>query len=247
MRTVTIRCYAELNELIDRNQRGSDFHVPLKQQRSVKDLIESTGIPHTEVDLVLIDGVSVDFSRMLTGGERISLFPRFHRLPLGTTTRVRIEPEPDDRFLLDVHLGKLTTMLRMLGIDAAAHPEAGDTFLAETASREHRTLLTRDRGLLMRQIVRSGYLVRSLVPEEQLLEVIRRFELKDRLRPFTRCMACNGHLDSVEKAAVIHRLPNRVRTSHDAFWRCRSCDKVYWRGTHYEKMVAWIERLRTKA
>ncbi len=244
LQALSIRCYAELNDFLPENKRYCTFSEELTQTRSLKDQIESLGIPHTEIDLVLVDGQPAPFSTGLTGGERISLYPRFHQLPVGGVSLVR-PPAPNGfRFLLDVHLGKLTSLLRMLGFDAMYQREASDASLAIASVESQRVLLTRDRGLLKRSLVTHGYLVRSGDPDEQLSEVLRRFELLDHLKPFTRCMVCNGPLLPISKEQIEGRLPPKVRAAHDTFLQCAECKKVYWRGTHFKAMVARIERIR---
>lgn len=233
---VTVRFYQELNFFLEPGRRRQPSLVPFRPGDTVKVLIESLGVPHTEVDLVLADGRSVPFSHRLRAGERISVFPVFESLDIGGLTRVRSTPLRDPRFVLDVHLGRLAKMLRMLGFDSLYSNSMEDRSLAEVSSRERRILLTRDRELLKRSLVSHGYYVRSPRPGEQLKEVLRRFDLGPRVRPFTLCLRCNEPLEWVEKEEVRVELPEQVAKTYERFRRCPACGRLYWRGSHWEMM-----------
>lgn len=194
-------------------------------------------MPHTEVDLVLVDGRSVDFSHRLRDGDRLSVYPVFEALDIRTVTSVRAEPLRVVRFTADVHLGKLAGYLRLAGFDTTYRNDWTDPELAETAVREHRVLLTRDRGLLMRATVTHGHLVRETDPRSQLTEVLERFDLWRSLQPLTRCSVCNGLVDKVAKADIVDRLPERTAAHYEEFWRCRGCGRLYWQGAHYRSLL----------
>lgn len=147
------------------------------------------------------------------------------------------------RFLLDVHLGRLARLLRLLGCDADYANHRDDPELVALARQQDRVLLTRDRGLLSRRAVTHGYLVRADDPVAQLEEVVDRFELCATLRPFTRCLECNGELEDVAKAEVLHRLEPGTRREQHRFRRCRGCDRIYWRGTHHRRLTAIVDRI----
>ncbi len=209
---------------------------------SVKDLIESFGVPHTEVDLVLVNGDPVDFSYVVRDGDRVSVYPVFESLDVSSVSRVRPTPLRNLRFVLDVHLGRLAAYLRMAGFDSVYHNHATDAELADAVVHERLVLLTRDRYLLMRADVDRGYWVRSTDPKKQLVEVLRRFDLGGSMRPFTRCMRCNGVLEEVSREAVFHRLPETVR-SKDGFRLCPGCGRVYWEGSHHARMKEILRAL----
>jgi len=242
---VTLRFYQELNDFLPPERRQQDFHHPW-QAGSVKDLVEALGVPHTEIDLILADGRSVDFDYPVHPGDRISIYPVFESMDITPVTRLRPRPLRCTRLVLDCHLGRLAAYLRMLGFDTLYRNDYDDATLAETSAREQRVLLTCDRKLLMRKQVTRGYFVRSRRPREQLREVIRRLDLADAFQPFSRCMVCNQLLEPVKKSQVLDRLPPHVRTHQDRFWRCRGCGKIYWKGTHYQRMLGWIEKLTGK-
>jgi uncharacterized protein len=229
------RFYAELNDFLPVEGRMKPVTRRFDVSRSVKDLIESFGVPHTEVDLVLVNGDPVDFSYVVRDGDCVSVYPVFESLDVSSISRVRPTPLRNLRFVLDVHLGRLAAYLRMAGFDSVYHNHATDAELADAVAQERLVLLTRDRYLLMRADVDRGYWVRSTEPKKQLVEVLRRFDLGGSMRPFTRCMRCNGVLEEVSPEAVMHRLPESVR-SKDGFRLCPGCGRVYWEGSHHARM-----------
>ncbi len=244
MKHASFRFYAELNDFLPAGRRGVEFVHAFTGTPSVKDVVEALGVPHTEIDLVLADGGSVDFGWRLHDGARVSVYPVFESIDVAPMTRVRAAPLRVLRFVLDVHLGRLARHLRMLGFDAAWDPALDDAALADTSAREHRVLLTRDRGLLKRSAVTHGCCVRASDPRLQLAEVLRRLDLVRAIAPFTRCLRCNGPLVPVAKAEVEGGLPPRVRERQETFRRCAGCGQVYWAGTHHERMTRWIAELR---
>jgi len=242
MANVIIRFYGELNDFLPKPQRQLPLSHSISGSPTVKEVIESLEVPHTEVDLVLVDGTTAGFGRQLKGGEIISVYPAFRSLDISHVTLVRPEPLKETRFVLDVHLGKLASYLRMAGFDSVYSTEASDEQLAEISAAEGRILLTFDRGLLKRKNVIYGCCVRSRQPKEQFMEVIRRFGLENSIRPFTRCMSCNGVLEPVPREEVLDRIPERVKDFAEEFTMCRSCGRIYWKGTHYDRMVKFIEK-----
>jgi len=244
---VAVRLYGDLADLAGTGRPQPHHEVPVASPRSVKDVIESLGVPHTEVDLVLVGGRSVAFSHRLIAGDRVSAYPPFADLDVATLSLVRPPPLSELRFLLDVHLGALANRLRLLGLDAAYRNDADDAELAAEAATDQRVLLTRDRGLLMRASVFHGQLLRSHDPDTQALEVVRRFELFDVLRPFSRCLRCGGPLATVAKAEVIDQLEPGTARSYDTFTRCDDCAQVYWPGAHHDRLATFVNQLRAAA
>lgn len=237
------RFYAELNDFLPLEKRQRTFGHTFELSASVKDMIESLGVPHTEVDLILVNDQSVDFSYLVQAGDRISVYPVFESIDIAPLVRVRPEPLRESRFILDVHLGRLATYLRMLGFDTLYRNDYADAELARISSSEGRILLTRDRGLLKRSEVTHGYCLRTTNPRQQLLEVLRRFDLFDSVKPMRRCLRCNSVLQPVDKAAIGDRLPPKTRQYYDEFHYCQVCDRVYWKGSHYRRMQQFIEDL----
>lgn len=235
------RFYEELNDFLPPARRKVAFDYAFDGTPSVKDAIEAIGVPHTEVDLILVDGESVDFTRRLEGGERVAVYPTFERLDIGPVTRLRAQPLRQPRFVLDVHLGKLARWLRLLGFDALYRNDYDDDAIVLLSLAESRIILTRDRGLLKHAAVTRGHWVRATEPRRQLAEVVRAFDLRGAMRPFTRCLLCNGALAQVAKDAVVEQLPPRVRACGEAFVQCRECAKVYWAGTHYARLRRLVD------
>jgi uncharacterized protein len=237
------RFYAELNDFLPATRRGVAFAHAFRGGPSVKDAIESLGVPHTEVDLVLAEGESVDFSWILRDGARVSVYPAFESIDIAPLAKVRPAPLRQVRFVVDVHLGRLARHLRMLGFDTRWRSDAADDEIARVAADEHRIVVTRDAGLLKRRIVTHGVHVRAADPARQLAEVVRRLDLVRSIEPFRRCLRCNTPVDPVRKEDVLAVLPPRVRERHDAFRRCPSCRRVYWAGSHHARMGRIISGL----
>lgn len=206
-------------------------------------MIESFGVPHTEVELIIINGESADFSRVVRDGDRIGVYPMFESLDITPELHLRSQPLRNPTFVLDVHLGKLAAYLRMLGFDALYRSCHNDAELVEISSLERRILLTRDRGLLKHSAISHGYWLRETDSRRQAAEVIQRFDLAHFIRPFTRCMACNGAIESVSRERVRDRLAPRTVGLYNVFRQCSQCGRVYWKGTHYERMPRWVEEL----
>jgi uncharacterized protein len=236
MPSVDIRFYEELNDFLPVFRRGQRWTAPLAEGCTAKALIEDVGVPHTEVDLILANGQSVSFSYRPRDGDRLSVYPTFEAFDIGDLTRLRPEPLRHVRFVLDVHLGKLARLLRMLGLDAAYSPSASDAELARVSADEARALLTRDRGLLKRSIVTHGYCVRSSLPPEQVAEVLRRFDCARQVAPFARCMKCNEQLRRADQNEVQGKVPAHIAATIPEFSLCQKCGRIYWKGTHWVEM-----------
>ncbi len=240
------RFYEELNDFLPVERRKREFEIEFDAPVPVRHLIERMGVPHTEVELILINARSVDLQHPAANGDRISVYPVFEALDVTPLIRLREHPLRDPRFLADVHLGKLARYLRMLGFDTLlAKDGVADGELSRLAARQRRMVLTRDRALLMRKEVTRGCYIRRGRPREQLAQVIRRLDLGDSLRPFTRCIRCNEPLQGpLPKAQVWQQLPPRTREAFAEFWRCSACAKLYWRGSHFARMQAIIQALQ---
>lgn len=233
---IDLRFYAELCDLLPRQHRSGLISHRSVPTQSVKDLIESYGVPHTEVEIILAGGESVGFDYRPGAGERISVYPVFEGFDVKPLVRLRPEPLRETRFVLDGHLGVLARRLRLLGYDCVYANDAADDDLVEISTCDRRILLTRDRFLLRRRAVTRGYLLRSDEPDTQVREVVRRFHLTGSIQPFTRCPSCNGVLVPVEKTAIEHRLPPGTRRTYDEFQTCPDCGRDYWRGAHRARL-----------
>jgi uncharacterized protein len=241
---IDTRFYAELNDFLPPDRRGRPITLEVAAGTTVKDLAESLGVPHTEIDVILVNGESVDFACQLSNGDRVSVYPVFETLDVSPLVRLRPQPLRESRFVLDVHLGRLARTLRLLGFDAAWRNNSTDEELATTSAEEQRILLTRDRGLLKRSTVTRGYFVRSTERRSQIVEVLRRFDLFGAIAPYGRCLECNGVLKPVAKKDVERRLPPRTRQDYHDFRTCPGCGRIYWRGSHYDRLAALVADVR---
>ncbi len=244
---VEVRFSAELDDFLAPERRGHAFDVEVGPHTTVKDLAESLGVPHTEVDVVLVNGESVDFARRVAPGDRVAVYADAGDVDVTPLVRLRPPPLRPPRFVLDVHLGRLARLLRLLGFDAAWDHDADDAVLVATSLDGARTLLTRDRGILKRAEVTHAAYVRAHLPRDQAVEVLRRFDLFGAVAPFGRCLACNGLLREVAKAEVADVLPPRTRRDFDEFRRCTRCGRVYWKGSHYDHLRALVDDVVAEA
>lgn len=131
----------------------------------------------------------------------------------------------------------------MLGFDTLYRNDYEDAELAEISATENRIVLTRDKGVLMRSLVTYGYYVRKTIPEQQVIEVLQHFNLLNSVKPFERCMRCNGNIQSIDKSAIADRIPTRIRQEIDEFHCCTNCQQIYWRGSHFQRMEQAIAKL----
>lgn len=235
------RFYGELNDFLPRASRHKTLAHRFDVSAPVKDAIEGFGVPHTEVELIIANGESVGFDYPVRDGDRISVYPVFESLDVTPLVKVRRAPLRQPRFVLDTHLGRLAAYLRLLGFDTLYRNDATDHELARLAG-EGRILLTRDTGLLKHASVTHGYYVRETEPRRQAAEVVRRFQLERRIEPFTRCLRCNEPLEPIEGDPP-GSIPAGVRERHQQFWRCPGCGRHYWKGSHYQRMHAWVQAL----
>jgi uncharacterized protein len=243
MPVAQLRFYAELNDFLLPVQRGKGFLHLFDGRVSIKDMIESLGVPHTEVDLILVQGASVDFSYLVHEGDCISVYPVFESFDISSVLRVRPRPLRQIRFVLDVHLGKLARYLRLMGFDSLYRNDFSDDELASISSQQSRVLLTRDRGVLKRNVVTHGYCVRDTHARKQLLEVLQRFDLFESIRPFERCAHCNGPLQAIEKEKIQDRLLPATSRYFQEFHICLVCAHLYWQGSHHQQMQQFIQHI----
>ena len=244
MKTAHIRFYEELNDFLPPPQRKQRFDIHFNGTPSIKDVIESQGVPHTEIDLILVNGTSVRFNYKLKNEDDVSVYPLFESFDISSLQRLRAKPLRHPKFVLDVHLGTLAKYMRMLGFDTKYQNDFLDEQIIEISLKEKRTVLTRDLGILKQKKLTHGYYVRNTKPVKQIEEIIRRFDLKNEINEFSRCVRCNTILSPIEKEKVINEIPPKVRIAQSEFFYCSVCDKIYWKGTHYEKMKVLIEKMK---
>ena len=241
MAAAIFRFYAELNDFLPAHQRRRDISIEFQPPCPVRHLIETFGVPHTEVEVILMDGCSVGLEQQVGKGARVSVYPMFEALDVTPLLRLRERPLRDPRFVADAHLGRLARYLRLLGFDTLYGNDPGDLALAALAVDEHRILLSRDRGLLMRREITHGCYIRGGRPLEQLRHVVERCDLRRLVRPFSRCMKCNAPLQPVAKSEVAAKLPPATRAHYHEFWQCSGCGQVYWKGGHYARLQELVQ------
>ncbi len=240
---VSIHFNRELNQFLSREKRHQIYQVISHDARTIKDLIEAEGIPHTEVDIIKVNGDVVDFHYQIKSGDQIEIFQLITPKNLDMIVRLGRPPLPHLRFVADVNLGKLTKHLRMLGIDCSFAPHWNDLDLAHVSVAEERILLTRDRGLLKRKIIHHGIYIHSSEPAHQIEELVKRINITEFIKPFTRCLACNGLLMAVEKKEIQSRVPDETYRHINEFYGCDQCDKIYWQGAHWQRLHEMTQTL----
>jgi len=219
---------AELRPFLRPGRRGGPMAVAVDGTSSLGHVVQSLGVPLTEVGRLLVNGEPAAPGYRPAGGDVVA---------------VEAVPRPQQlasaRFVLDVHLGALARRLRLAGLDATYANDSGDDALIEQANADRRVLLTQDRGLLRRRVLWLGAYVRGARPDDQFRDVLDRF--KPPLAPWTRCPACNGPLSPVAKAAVAPQLLPGTRRTYQTFSRCRTCGQVYWHGAHSKRLEQIID------
>ncbi len=243
MKTAYFRFYEELNDFLPPEQQKQTLTYSFEGSPGIKDPIEALGVPHPEIELIIVDGQSVGFDYQLQDKDRVAVYPMFEGLDVTPLVRLRNEPLRHTAFMLDVNLGKLARRLRLCGFDTKYRNDYSDRDVVEIAVSENRIILTRDRRLLHHKIITHGYWVRSTHPDTQLTEVLNRFDLSRQIHAFHRCIDCNGKIQSVAKADVLDQLEPLTKQHYQEFYRCLDCGKIYWQGSHYEHMVSRLGHL----
>jgi uncharacterized protein with PIN domain len=238
----TFRFYEELNDFLPRERRGREFASQCARAATTKHMIEALGVPHTEVELVLVNGESSTFDLLIEDGDRIAVYPKFETFDVSPLLRVRERPLRRLRFVADAHLGGLARFLRMAGFDTLYDNNIHDDEIEQLAFDEDRVVLTRDRELLKRRTITHGCYIHALKPEQQLRELFDRLDLAGSAEPFSLCLHCNAPLRAVDKADVLEQLPPAVRETHDEFNTCDCCGRVYWKGSHWKRMTDLLAR-----
>lgn len=230
----------ELNDFLPKIRRDVLFLVSFNGHETVKHMIESFGVPHTEVNIILINGISVSFDQKLIGGDHVNVYPTDDNIRHPGSISLKPNPMKEFRFVVDGHLGKLAAYLRLLGFDTLYKNDYLDDELADISATDQRLLLTRDRGLLKRTKVTRGYCVREKEPRLQLGEIIDRLHLEKSTQLFSRCVRCNGILNPVSKDEVIDRLEIKTKRYYHEFGMCEDCNQVYWKGSHYKQLLGFF-------
>jgi uncharacterized protein len=229
MQEAVVSVAGELRMFLRPGRREGAVSVPCDGVSSLVHVVESLGVPRTEVGGLAVNGHQQSLGYLPRGGDIVQV----------EAVRRPQRVESAD-FLLDVHLGALARRLRLIGVDAAYDNQAADDDLVTRANEERRVLLTQDRGLLCRRKLWAGAYVRGARPDDQLRDVLDRFAPP--LAPWSRCTACNGQLRPVAKPTVESLLEPGTRRTYDEFARCQACGRVYWRGAHAARLQAIVDR-----
>ncbi len=239
-----IQFHGKLNDFLSGDRKGTYIEHPVQKRRSVKDLIESLGVPHTEVDIIVVNHQSVSFDFILFGGAVLEVYPSGKTPPLEALIHNAVPiPEPP-RFVLDVHLGKLASYMRMLGFDTWYRNDYDDPELAAISSQQQRILITCDKRLLMRKKIILGYFMRSRKPKQQIKELLTHFNLFNYQPTHAFCISCNGIIHAVNKESIQEKLLPLTREHYQTFYQCSDCKKIYWEGSHHTQMQQLIERIK---
>lgn len=241
------RFYEELNDFLPSGKRKKSFEYDFKGNPSVKDAIEAIGVPHVEIDMILVNSKSVDFFYRIRNEDSISVYPVFESFDIAAVTHLRKKPLRETKFIADVHLGKLARYLRLCGFDTYYRSDLDDNEIIDISNSEKRAILTRDRIMLKNRKVTHGYWIRSEDPHEQLMEVFQRFDLKKPMAFFTRCLECNGILRDIDKKEILNHLLPLTRRYYRKFRICNDCNRIYWNGSHYRNMKDEIKRMVKKS
>jgi uncharacterized protein with PIN domain len=207
-------------------------------------LIESIGVPHTEVELILANGQPETFAYLVQSGDRIAVYPAFCSLDINPAMPLRPPLPYPPRFLLDNHLGRLARYLRLLGFDTLYFNNSyDDVQLAQMAQDIDCILLSRDRGLLKRSQVVHGFCLRSKESKQQARDVLQRYQLYDQIRPWRRCLRCNGPLQPVAKEEIMDRLEPMTKLYYHDFQICADCTQIYWQGSHFKRLESFVAEI----
>jgi len=243
MKHATFTFHGDLNFFLPRRRKYQTFSQKFNLPRSIKDLIEAIAPPHPEIELIVVNGKSVSWDYVVQDGDIIDVYPHFSDVEMPDKIRLIPKYKGFPKFVLDTHLGRLAAYLRMMGFDTLYRNDYEDDVLAEISANENRILLTRDLGLLKRNLVTYGYFVRNTDPKERLIEIVDRYTLDEFVAPFERCMTCNGELYRVAKEDVRDDVKEETFNVFDEFQQCDNCLKIFWKGSHYEKMQRLIEEV----
>jgi uncharacterized protein len=230
-----------LQDLLRHGIKGDPIVYHLQRRASIKDIIESLGIPHTEIGALQAADQNVDFGFIPEPGQTVRVSEVAAPFDVTRASMLRPEPLPAVRFVVDVNVGRLAALLRLTGFDAAYENRLPDSEIADRAHREKRIVLSKDRALLKRNKIVFGRLVRAAQPEKQLIETLKFFGLTGPFRLFSRCLLCNQILQPIAKAAIEHRLEPKTKLYFNTFKTCPACKRIYWRGSHCDAMAVKLK------
>ncbi len=243
MINIYLRFYEELNDFIPKHLSKKILEKELLLSTTVKDLVESFNVPHTEVDLILVNGQSVSFDYKIADQDRVSIYPVFESFDISSIQHLQKKPLRNPCFFAEKYLWKLTRQLRLLGINTICDDALNNYQIIDRIVTNNEILLTRSTKQLMHNKVTRGYCIRSDKPFEQTVEVIKRFDLKRLMQPFSRCMLCNGHIYAISKQDVQQYLEPNTILFYDDYFKCKDCKQIYWKGSHYQQLQKFVNRV----
>lgn len=242
VQTAFFQFYYSLNDFLSAVYKGKSITYGFTGTPAIKDTIEAIGIPHTEVDVIIVNGSLRNFLYKLTDNDMVEVYPANSNPGFEKNYSLTPELNYPLAFVADVHLGKLAKALRILGFDTIYKNDISDKTIADLAEKEQRIVLTRDAGLLKHKAVKWGYWLRSQIMEKQLEEVVSRLNLLPEVQLFKRCLSCTGKIEEAAKEAVLEKLLHKTIQYFNEFFQCSQCKKVYWKGSHYENMLEIVKR-----
>lgn len=245
LKIVTFQFHGNLNDFLKRENRNKPITYQFGYKQNIKDACEALGVPHCEIFEVHLNNTFAVLENHLSNGATIDVYPRGFLKNQNKLTGKSLQDNfhPDQGFIIDVHLGKLAKLMRSLGLNVLYDKNIKSSEIGVLSTQTKRMLLTGDIALLKRRIIRRGYYIRSKKPEEQLKEVVHRFAKNYSFSLFSRCLLCNEPVVKIEKEDILHRLLPNTKKYFDIFYYCHNCDKIYWRGSHYEKMKNLLDRV----
>jgi len=241
------RFYEELNDFLPKYRRKTNFEAAFKGKRSIKDMIEALGVPHTEIDLILVNGKLVDFNYILQNKDRVSVYPVFESFNITDVTLLRKTPLRQHKFIADINLGNIVKYMRLLGFDLYYDSLLSTRKIIDISKRENRVILTKNRKLLKFKDVTHGIFIRPGSTTEQIRRIIDYLDIKDNIKPFSRCLRCNTLLKSVLKEKILNKIPPKTKEFCDEYVQCQSCDNFFWKGTHFINMKKIVSQILFQA
>lgn len=247
MITVHFRFYEELNNYLPEELRKVWFDYHTEKNSTMAEVIKSIGVPLEEIDLILVNQQAKKSSYTLQNNDRISVYPIFETFDLTRSGHLHDKPLRNPTFICDVHLGKLCKLLRMLGFDTLYSNNYTESKIVSLAKKENRIILSKSRSLVKSPSVTHAFGIRSADPLEQIRDITEKLQLANNLHPLTRCLKCNNLIEAVEKEKIAKKLEKRTNRYYNEFFICPSCNQIYWKGSHYENMLKYIDqKIRNK-
>jgi len=243
IRNIIFSFHGDLSRFLSGDRQKKGFTYRVKGRPTIKDTIEALGVPHTEVDVIVANGQPVDFHYQSQDKDRVGVYPDAEKARRQNIIPLKPKIPSKPKFICDVHLGKLCRYLRLCGFDTLYDERYSDLQMIRVGAKEKRILLTRDIGLLKNKRIYFGYFIRNIDPQKRIKEVVSQFRLRDKIVPFKICTKCNGRLKRVAKKDVLNQLPPKVKKYYRVFHRCLKCQKVYWKGSHYERLQEAINQI----